>query len=121
MRKVKRWRFYCEFCKKSGASGGHMAKHERGCTRNPQRECGMCKAAKQEQAPTSELLAALESGGVEAVLALAQQCPACVVAAIHAFRVNNPLRGNEDDEYFEFDYKAHAERFWGDVNRRDDY
>lgn len=124
MRKVKRWRFYCDFCKKSGASGGHLAKHERGCTRNPTRECGLCKKAESEQRPTPELLAALKSGGVDAVLEIASGCPACVIAAIHALRKEEPLEYEPDTGYsnhIDFDYALAAKRFWDDVNSRDQY
>ena len=34
--------YYCEFCKKHGLSSGHMGKHERHCTGNPDRECRFC-------------------------------------------------------------------------------
>lgn len=43
MRRVQRWRYYCDFCKKAGQSGFHMANHERHCTLNPARECRMCE------------------------------------------------------------------------------
>lgn len=120
MRKVKRWRYYCDHCKKSGASGAALAKHERGCTRNPERKCGMCERAKLTQKSTAELLAALCDGGVPAVLQLASTCPACVVAAIHAYRAEiEPISAG--DTYFEFEYAKAANSFWEDVNRRDSY
>ncbi len=42
MKKVMRWRYYCEFCKKSGGSRYHIENHEKHCTMNPNRVCGMC-------------------------------------------------------------------------------
>ncbi len=42
MKRVKKWVYYCEHCKKSGRSASHMARHEQRCTGNPDRECGMC-------------------------------------------------------------------------------
>jgi hypothetical protein len=110
-------RYYCDFCKKSGCSGGHIRKHERGCTRNPNRECGICRKVEYEQQPTPALLAALEEGGVEAVKKLAQDCPACVMAAIHALRAKEPLVFTIEDgyeNYIEFDYKTAAASFWAD-------
>jgi hypothetical protein len=60
MRAVKRWRYYCDFCKKAGQSGFHMAKHEKSCTLNPARECRMCvKLAEGSQADMSAMLAIL--------------------------------------------------------------
>ncbi len=43
MKKVKRWRYYCDFCKKSGGSKYHMERHENTCTMNPNRDCNMCE------------------------------------------------------------------------------
>lgn len=40
MRRVKVWRYYCEYCGKGGCSGGHMKRHEERCTLNPNRVCG---------------------------------------------------------------------------------
>ena len=37
MKAIKKWRYYCDHCKKSGASSFHMAAHERSCTLNPLR------------------------------------------------------------------------------------
>ena len=34
--------YYCEFCKKKGLSAGHISKHEKHCTANPKRVCGVC-------------------------------------------------------------------------------
>lgn len=124
MRKVKKWRYYCDFCKKSGAAGGHIAKHERGCTKNPGRECGMCKIAKLEQKPVAELLAALNDGGLPAVTELAQHCPACILSAIHALRLIEPLtppdRETGDSNYIDFDFRTASTAFWADVRESEE-
>jgi len=36
-------RYYCDCCKKSGCSKGHMATHEAHCTANPGRTCRLCE------------------------------------------------------------------------------
>jgi hypothetical protein len=59
MRRVQRWRYYCDFCKKAGNSGGHMKKHEASCTLNPQRTCGMCAVIEADQADMTLMLALL--------------------------------------------------------------
>lgn len=41
MKKHLRWRYTCEFFGKTGGSAYHIGKHERGCTANPDRVCGM--------------------------------------------------------------------------------
>lgn len=52
-------RYYCEFCKKSGCSGGHISKHEKSCTRNPNRICRLCELLKRDAILFSDLLAAI--------------------------------------------------------------
>jgi hypothetical protein len=42
MKAVKRWRYYCDHCKKAGASPYHMRNHEESCTLNPARVCKLC-------------------------------------------------------------------------------
>ena len=52
-------RYTCEFCGKTGYSLGSMRKHEAHCTLNPKRECRMCEAEGNWNAPTPEELAAV--------------------------------------------------------------
>jgi hypothetical protein len=57
---VKRWRYYCDHCKKVSGLRTAMAKHEKGCTLNPARECGVCGFINGGMAvTTAELLALL--------------------------------------------------------------
>lgn len=42
MKVIKKNVFYCDFCKKKSLSGGWMSVHEKKCTANPNRECGVC-------------------------------------------------------------------------------
>lgn len=57
----KRNRYYCEYCKKSGGSAGHIQKHESSCTNNPDRECRMCRFMENIQTPLQELINLLPS------------------------------------------------------------
>lgn len=60
MRKVQRWRYYCDFCKKAGNSGFHMRNHEASCTLNPARVCKLCpRIGEVEQADMAAMLALL--------------------------------------------------------------
>ena len=122
MRKVKRWRYYCDHCGKGGCAGGHIAKHERGCVYNPARECGLCKITGLTQQPIQTLVDAMQSGGIEKVKEAADGCPACTLAAIVQDRrqrgVNmrslDPDRAQE--EYVDFDYRAAHKAFWDAYN-----
>jgi hypothetical protein len=120
MRKIKRWRYYCDFCKKSGASGHHMQKHEASCCRNPNRTCRMCAAdGSIVQQDMQTLLAALANDGLEELTRVTGECPACILAAIMQDRMNNPITFDErgaSREFVEFDFKAACVTFWKRVN-----
>lgn len=47
MRERKVTRYYCDFCSTAKFHRPAMLKHERGCTANPSRVCGMCDMAEQ--------------------------------------------------------------------------
>lgn len=98
MKKRMAWRYTCEHCGKSGASGGHISKHERFCTKNPQRDCRMCRMVGNEPKPVAELLAAVDYKASDAgftsdetlyreldltrVRELCGGCPACLLAVV---------------------------------------
>jgi len=134
MRKVKRWRYYCEFCKKkSGGSEGHMARHEKSCTMNPDRICKMCKYGEDAQPSIIDMLEALkialitkeiekfkidndlfesetykienEKEAVEKLREIANGCPMCMLAAIRQTGYPAPL-------FSSFDFKKEKEIFW---------
>ena len=129
MKKVKRWRYYCDHCRKSGASGGWMTRHEAHCLRNPARVCGFCsfvcadgnRAIESDQKPIEVLIAALDDGdkeGVSALREVALGCPACMLAAI----VQSGLqKSGEDGINVEFDFKAEKAAFWETHNTESDF
>jgi len=109
MRRIMRWRYYCDFCKKS--SGRTLADHERHCTMNPNRVCRFCKLLGETQAPMAELLAALrsESPVLPALQRAAHDCPACILAAIRQLPADElaALYADQLNENLSaFDYKA---------------
>ena len=133
MRRKKVWRFYCEFCKKSGCSGGHISKHEKRCTNNPDRFCGMCKMQDLKQPSLQDMKALLpnpdtyakqsEYGiGVEYVgLDVAVEevmekfreaagfCPACIMAALRQKGIPVPLVTS-------FNFTAECKEWWAEFN-----
>lgn len=57
MRRKPSYRYYCDYCKKSGGSGSAMAIHEKHCTMNPNRVCRFCATGADwgmEQHPMAE-------------------------------------------------------------------
>ena len=131
MIKKKRWRYYCEYCKKSGGSKYHMANHEKHCTLNPDRECGMCELMDEAQKKMSELLNCLpepesfkleEFGWVtypgldkaieEAMPELREKtngCPACIMAALRQKEIPVPMVES-------FDYKKEFNALLQEIN-----
>lgn len=121
-------RYYCEFCKKGGQSASHISRHEKGCTANPNRVCGLCKEVGEDQAPMSVLMDIMAKAQItkseeygflsatlhnekEIIKALEEatgNCPACMLAAIrqskYAYLFNN------------FDFKQRQGDFWTCVN-----
>ena len=112
-----------------------MARHEKRCTMNPYRHCGMCAILDLDQTPMPELLAILpdvtdcwieeelfqnEWGRTfippdslkDAFANLREKtenCPACLLAALRQKGI--PVGAMEG-----FDFKQECESWWGDFN-----
>lgn len=87
MRTAMRPRYYCDHCNKGNGSPSAMRRHERGCTLNPQRECGMCKMLADEGVvdpapPRDDLVRIMDAQGFKAMCEAANDCPACILAAL---------------------------------------
>ena len=125
MRREQRWRYYCDHCGKAGGHAGHMRKHERGCTLNPERVCGIHSFQSDEHQPTME---ALRAALVEDLAApppdyantpwpipklrnVADGCPACILAALRQCA--------DKSHWFDFDFKKELDGMWSDVNAKD--
>lgn len=120
MRRKQVWRYYCDFCKKSGCSAGHIKRHERGCTNNPNRTCSYCRAAGLEQKTMSELIEVLGDGtDLTAIRDLSENCPACILAAIRQAKLQS-FDTDENGAFtgfsVDFDFNKEKEEFWSDVN-----
>ena len=133
MHKAKRWRYYCDFCKKAGGSGGHMARHEKHCTMNPDRECGVCfNMLEIERKPMSELVALLPDGkgylqeeqdemisygtlqkeaekAMPALREATENCPACIMAALRQAGIPIPMVES-------FNFTKEMASIWADIN-----
>ncbi len=127
MRMVMRPRYYCDHCKKAGGSGGHIRRHELGCTANPARSCGICRAGQFTPKPLYELTAlctarsvshydptmdwswrTLDAAALQALRDAADNCPACMLAAM---RQSKAFASRE-----EFNFKDELAAVWKNVN-----
>jgi hypothetical protein len=121
VRSFPSYRYRCDFCGKTSGSGGHMARHERGCTANPGRICGVCDG-RQLQRALPDLIAALGKGDEAGVVALREAaggCPACMLAAVR----QSGLQHGPDEEGpgFSVPWKFSEEKdaWWREQNERD--
>jgi uncharacterized Zn-finger protein len=134
IRQVKQ--YICDFCGKRGLSSGHMKRHERHCTKNPERECRMCDVLGVEQQPITNLMAVLPDpseyvfddewgyGGyredlftaTDAVMPklkdLASECPMCIMAALRQ-------KGIPVNRVNSFDYKKEVAEIWETVREKE--
>lgn len=119
------WRYYCDHCHKGGCAAGHMAKHERGCTLNPERVCGVCAKLGLAQTPVAELVAIAKAAPIcelqddPRMVALLREleeaagpCPVCVLAA---------LRQADRHHDVNFQIKPLLTSLWADHNSRYEY
>lgn len=128
MRERRVLRFYCDHCSQSAGRRNAMEKHERGCTKNPARVCGMCIAASgaPSQYTVQQLAEILGDGSPERMKELRRatdNCPACILAAIRVGKCtwwSSNLNESFDGSYVEFDFKKEAAAFWNEVNAAND-
>ena len=131
MRQAKRWRYYCDYCKKSGGRKDCIVKHERGCTARPDRICGLCEHTGVSQPEMGALTGFIDDyckeiprqdgyitvsgdkldpmlGGLDK---LANSCPACMLAA---------LRQAKTETYSNFNFKKKLDAWWAEENANAD-
>lgn len=142
MKAKLKWRYYCEYCKKSGGSSYHIEHHEKHCTMNPNRICGMCgrfgnvdeliatlPSAEQcrETRTFGEILESNESCTEIAINKIMPQlrevtnnCPACILATLR--QAKTILPDICIPAISSFNFTEECKKWWGDRNEeRYDY
>lgn len=125
MRKKRVWRYYCDYCRKAGCSAGHMRKHEKGCTANPDRVCGMCKMVEGTQKPLAELVAVFDGWKPDTTSSdydpeaqrriklledLTDGCPACMLATARFIVAKNK------NVWLDIGFKGRCADIWSSIN-----
>ncbi len=122
-------RYFCDYCKKANCCAPAMKKHEKRCTMNPNRFCGMCAVMDNEQPKLEDLMTILpkpvmiedEDGKflrgeffeeIERVFDKlrdkAENCPACILAALRQKGIPiYPLK---------FNFTEECKKFWEEIN-----
>jgi len=132
--KRMRTRCECDYCGKKNWSVGHMRKHEKHCTKNPERECRVCKMVEGEQKAIAALMAVLPEpttlhiegeydsktyiDGAEkrlneslpALRDLCDNCPACILAALRQKGILVPMATD-------FDFTNEMKSIWAEINQ----
>lgn len=133
MKRKQVWRYYCDFCKKSGCSAYHIRMHGQGCTANPKRVCSFCKLIGNPQHPIAELIAILigkpENNyklGLEALTEFVEGCPACILSTIRQSGVQRAEKYSFDMNWegtlidpgchIEFNFREAVTEFWKEHN-----
>lgn len=119
-------RYFCEFCHRGSFRKPTAEKHERGCTANPKRVCGLCEYSipPLKQKPIDELIAALswdkDDYGMPDLRNLCEGCPGCILAAIRQSGLLKHARDEGDYIDFKFDFKKELEAWWAHANESKD-
>ena len=126
MRTAMRPRYYCDHCNKGNGSPSAMRRHERGCTANPQRACGMCSMLAREGGPEPApplpiLLDTLDTEGFKAMCELANDCPACILTAVRVRNLPADADGpgrvaGPEDGRNEWSYTQAKQAWWASWN-----
>lgn len=135
-------RYWCDHCNKAGLQAHSMAKHEKHCTLNPDRDCRVCGllggSVRLGAERMAELVAILPANvpyegdnygnpspkysafcdalraATPALRTETWNCPACIMAAIRQAGIPVPM--------VEFDFKGEMQSIFNDINaqRQDD-
>lgn len=125
MRTAMRPRYYCDHCNKGSGNPCAMRRHERGCTLNPQRVCGMCAKLHADGGPApapprDELVKIMDSQGFTAMCETANRCPACILAALRTKNGLDPETGpyvaGPEDGRESWNYTKAKAEYWSNHN-----
>jgi hypothetical protein len=87
--------YYCEFCKKHGLTSYHIKEHEKHCTANPNRECGVCGAkGLNPEFKIEEIERKYDK--VRGVIVNRDDCPACALAFIRQNKTNGFTKNKDN-------------------------
>lgn len=123
---------YCDFCKKRYLSKYFMAKHEKHCTANPNRECNICgyplsassverfnnayKITEYGEGVTYEFhVKWLKKFTIEDIKEEVENCPACTLAILRVCGLN---RGEfMEMPELKFNYNEAKDAWWAVINQ----
>lgn len=110
--------YYCEYCGKKMFVRKAMERHEKRCTRNPNRSCGMCQGYVEfdvKLRPSDDDFSVVWEIDMDHVLDMVDGCPACALAIFHTekrkLKQGHYLIAPEHDWY-----EKARDAWWKEVN-----
>lgn len=125
-------RYICEFCNKKGLSASHISKHEKRCTKNPNRYCGLCEETRDIKTLINDFSSRFKIGfnaefleginepeflayftkplTLDDVIISCDGCPACTLAVLRQSKLLNI----EHKDKFKFDFKEESLKYLSD-------
>lgn len=134
MKTIKKNVYYCDFCKKKGLSAPAISKHEKHCTSNPNRDCGLChqkidyigiaEKLKARYKIENEYLEIIDYWSdrviwtdkpiiIDELFDLMEGCPACVLTVMKLAGLTKYIFQSE----LPFNYSKEREEWWAEINR----
>lgn len=125
--------YYCDFCKKKGMGKAAMASHEKRCTANPNRHCGMCdyQAPYTEEDKTEHLAVGKDYSVQDYFDKLSLWhggCPACVLSIFRQYGMAYLKEWNDknaartaDYEDVYYPYADKVKEYWEERDRDEAY
>jgi len=135
MKAVKKYVYYCDFCKKKGLRKDAIIRHEWHCTMNPKRWCRLCenttdmsediqmfKSRFEISISKSNHIYSFQEGfpkikwigepiTMEELRIKYDNCPACILSILRQTQVN------QYDINFEFEYEKESKEYFDSKNR----
>jgi len=127
--------YYCEYCGCHRLTAHSIEKHEKGCTLNPHRSCGVCNDSDIENLllkykDSFVIEIDTDNGGyrtetphwigehltLKDLRSDAEGCPVCVLAVIRQCNLNR-----SPGDFTEFEYKAEHRGYWAERNAEYDH
>lgn len=134
MKTVKKNVYYCDFCKKKGLSAPVIARHEKHCTANPDRECKPCKESRDIKTFIEKLKSRFEiketidqyTGFTNQeviwkgypitlieILEFTDECPNCTLAVLRQTKLNYSVFN------LKYDYQTSLKEWWKEKNNEE--
>lgn len=103
--------YYCDYCSKHTLTINSMFQHEKHCTGNLDRKCGLCDNLIAYRVVIAKFLTDIKQPKVEDLMDAVKGCPICCLTVIKALKRENEFVWIDD-----FDYEEELKKWWEEKN-----